>query len=149
MLLSLLEPAGFNSAALKTGDRNHLGFTYSFFCYLLSAQTGQTLNLSQWKARKDGEALCFHGEYNLEQWPSDVFITNPVKKTVGTPGWHSQLSIKLLISAQVMISGSWDQDLCWTLCWVWSLLGILSLPLPLPLPSPLSLSLKKNYKIWQ
>ena len=27
----------------------------------------------------------------------------------GAPGWLNQLSIQLLISAQVMISGSWDQ----------------------------------------
>ena len=59
----------------------------------------------------------------------------------GALGWLSQLSLHLLISAQVMIS--------WFMGWssmsgsaltVWSLLRILSLPLPLPLPFSLSLS---------
>ena len=55
----------------------------------------------------------------------------------GVPGWLSQLSIRLLISAQVMIPGLWDQSLCWALCCVWSLLRIFPMPLSLPLrPSP-------------
>ena len=31
------------------------------------------------------------------------------KTNIGAPGWHSQLSLQLLVSAQVVISGSWDQ----------------------------------------
>ena len=34
----------------------------------------------------------------------------------GVPGWLSLLSVGLLISAQVMISGSWDQALHWAPC---------------------------------
>ena len=34
----------------------------------------------------------------------------------GTPGWLSQLSVRLLISAQVMIPGSWDQAPRQALC---------------------------------
>ena len=49
-------------------------------------------------------------------------------------GWLSWLSVWLLISAQVMISWSWDQAPHWVLCWLWSLLGILSLSLSLSLP---------------
>ena len=29
------------------------------------------------------------------------------------PEWFSQLSVRLLISGQVMIPGSWDLALCW------------------------------------
>ena len=50
------------------------------------------------------------------------------------PDWLSQLSVGLLISAQVMISGSRDQAPCWTPYWAQSLLKILSLSLPLTLP---------------
>ena len=52
------------------------------------------------------------------------------------PRWLSQLSIQLLVFAQVMIPGSWDRAPCQTLGWVWSLLGILSLPLRPPLIPP-------------
>ena len=59
------------------------------------------------------------------------------KKYIGVPGWLSQLSIWLLILAQVMISESWDWALSQTLCSAWSLLEILS---PSLFPSmPLSL----------
>ena len=50
------------------------------------------------------------------------------------PTWLSQLSIGLLISAQVMIPGWWHRAPHPALHWVWSPLKILSLPLPLPLP---------------
>ena len=72
------------------------------------------------------------------------------KKEAGVPGWLSQLSILLLISAQVMISrfvsSSPESGSVLT---VWSLLGIsLSLPLsappPLVLMSFLSLSVSQN-----
>ena len=49
---------------------------------------------------------------------------------LGTPGWLSQLSIRLLILTQVM----WDRAPCRAPCWVWSLFKILC-PLSLyPLP---------------
>ena len=43
----------------------------------------------------------------------------------GAPGWLSQLSIQLLISAQVMISHSWDpvptgSMLSWESAWIFS-----------------------------
>ena len=60
------------------------------------------------------------------------------------PGWLSQLSIQLLISTWVMISGLWDWGACWAPRWVWSLLGILSLPLPVPSAHACSLPLKTN-----
>ena len=67
----------------------------------------------------------------------------------GAPGWLSWISIRLLISAQVIISGSWDLALCQAPHSARSLLDILSLSLPLclsPLPtlSLLSLSLNNN-----
>ena len=54
------------------------------------------------------------------------------KKSIyeGAPGWHSQLSIWLLVSAQVMIAGSWYRGLH-AQCGV---CVIVSLPLPLPFP---------------
>ena len=33
-------------------------------------------------------------------------LNMPIKRDSGAPGWLSQLSVQLLISAQVMISGS-------------------------------------------
>ena len=64
------------------------------------------------------------------------------------PGWLSQWSTRLLILAQVMIPGSWDQAWSHTPCWAWSLLKIFSpdpLPLPLSPANALSLSqIKKN-----
>ena len=38
-------------------------------------------------------------------------------KGFGAPGWLSHLSTWFLISAQVMISGLWDQAPLWALCW--------------------------------
>ena len=55
------------------------------------------------------------------------------KLPMGAPGWLSWLSVWLLISAQVMISGSWDRAPHRALPWAWTLLGILSLP-PSPFP---------------
>jgi len=57
-------------------------------------------------------------------------------KFVGAAGWLSQLSIRLLISAQVTIPGLWHRAPDWTLGWAQSLPKIPSLPVPLP---PLSL----------
>ena len=54
---------------------------------------------------------------------------------LGVPGWFGRLSVRLLISAQVMIS--WFVGLSpasGSVMIAWSLLGILSLPLFLPLP---------------
>ena len=44
------------------------------------------------------------------------------------PGWLSQLSVWLLIWAQVMILWLWDQAQCWDLPWAWTLLKIFFLP---------------------
>ena len=54
------------------------------------------------------------------------------------PGWLSLLSNWLLVSAQIRISGCWDQALLWALGLVWSLLRSLS-PSPSALHTPLSL----------
>ena len=72
-------------------------------------------------------------------------------KTLGAPGQLSQLSIRLLISAQAIISrfvGSSPES--GSALAAWSLLGILSLSLPLSLPllcsHALSLSLSLSQK---
>ena len=62
------------------------------------------------------------------------------KNSLGTHGWLSQLSIRLLISAQVMIPGSWDGALHLAQHRVWRLLKILSLS---PYPSPLLSKINK------
>ena len=68
----------------------------------------------------------------------------------GVPGGLHRLRVWLLVSVQVMISGSWDRTLYLAPCWVWSLLKILSFALPLPLPAvhtcACSLSLLKKIK---
>ena len=62
-----------------------------------------------------------------------------LKVSPGAPGWPSRLSIWLFISAQVMISGSWDQALCWA---QWDVCSRFS---PSPSASPhCVLSLSKN-----
>ena len=65
----------------------------------------------------------------------------------GAPGWLSRLSVRLLISAQAVIS--WFVSLSPTsgsVLTVWGLLGILCLPLPLPLPCQI-VNLKKKYTL--
>lgn len=47
---------------------------------------------------------------------------------LGALGCLSQLSIRLLISAQVMVMGLLDQTPCWAPCWVWVPVKILPLP---------------------
>ena len=44
--------------------------------------------------------------------------------------WLSQLNIRLLVLALVMISGSWDQGLYGALCSVGNLILFLSVPVP-------------------
>ena len=70
----------------------------------------------------------------------------PFKPTsTGAPGWLSQPSIQLLVSALVMTSR--NRAPREAPCWEWSLLKILSLPLPPPLPlalTPFS-ALKKRH----
>ena len=62
----------------------------------------------------------------------------------GVPGWLSLLSIRLLVSIQVMISQSVRlSPVPGSVLTAQSLLGILSLPLSLPLPLLLSVSLSK------
>ena len=61
---------------------------------------------------------------------------NYLKKTdLGEAVSLSRLSVWLLISAQVMISQSWDRAPPWAPRWTWRLLKIFSLPL---CPSPLT-----------
>ena len=64
----------------------------------------------------------------------------------GALGWLSGLNIWLLISAQVMIAGSWDWAPSQPPCWAWKLHKILCLPFPLPLSHSCSCSLSKKKK---
>ena len=68
-----------------------------------------------------------------------------IEYSTGEPGWLSWLSIWLLISAQVMISGFWDQALCCTQQGV-SLKIRYSLPLSLSFSPTPALSLSKVNK---
>ena len=60
--------------------------------------------------------LEFRGEQIA--WPSGVF--QGLHASLRNNGIQvlSQLSIQLLISAQVMVLESWDQTLSWALYWV-------------------------------
>ena len=78
-----------------------------------------------------------------------------LKLQPGEPGWLRQLSVGLLVSAQVMISRFHEFEPRLKLSTVRSLLGILGLPLALPLPHSPCLCLsrnklkkKKNRGIW-
>lgn len=93
--------------------------------------------------------------YIITRWTSNARIENSfifVKiLQFDTPGWLRQVSLRLLILAQVMISGSWDGAPHQAPRWAWSLLGILSfsLSLSLPLclhPFPHSCSVSKKKK---
>jgi len=44
------------------------------------------------------------------------------KNEIGAPGWFSWIDIHLLISAQVLISGSCVEAPHWAPHWAWSLL---------------------------
>ena len=59
----------------------------------------------------------------------------------GAPEWRSQSSVRLLVSAQVMISGSWDQALHGAPHSAGSLLEILSSSPSAPPTHALSFSL--------
>ena len=78
------------------------------------------------------KAVC---ETSLYLSPSNATWENTV-----APGWHSRLSVWLLVPTQVTVSGLWDQALHWVPCSVGSLLEILS---PCA-PALHSLSLSKN-----
>ena len=81
--------------------------------------------------------------------PQRYFLLNHILKskeksennkfTYRAPGWLSQLSLQLLILAQVMISELWDRALPGALSSVWSLFISLS---TLPPAHTVSLSLK-------
>ena len=68
----------------------------------------------------------------------EIYQCNDIYEVLlgGGPGWLSWLSIRLLVSAQVMISGSCDWALHQAPCSVESLLEVLSPPLPLPILLP-------------
>ena len=71
-----------------------------------------------------------------------VFIS-PINKNWGEPGELSQLRVRLLVLAQVMISQFVGSSPTWgSVLSKQSLLGILSLSPSLSAPSPLTLSLK-------
>ena len=82
-----------------------------------------------------------------------IYLINILKdKRGGTPGWLSQLSIRLRLRS--WSHSLWVRAPCQAVCWqlgAWSLLRILCLPLSLPLPHScslfLSLSLSQNIKI--
>ena len=89
--------------------------------------------MAGWQAQVSSHQLELHSEtFRVE-------VTCCLLKSWGggAPGWFSWLSIQLLISAQVMIPGLWDQAPVLDSVQVWSLLKIL----PLSLPPSLCLSL--------
>ena len=71
-----------------------------------------------------------HGEwFNESSWHLLPFL----RISKGAPRWHSRLSVRLLISAQVMISQFVSSSpASGSVLMVQSLLGILSLPLSAP-----------------
>lgn len=73
-------------------------------------------------------------------WSQESFQSLLEYKYSGASGWCSPLSSQLVVSAPVMISGSWDgaQHLARAL---WRVCLSFSCPLSLPLPTSLSLSL--------
>ena len=90
-----------------------------------------------------------HTVMRLSPESGSVLSVEPLKilSLHGAPGWLIQLSVQLLILAQVMISwftGS-SPALGFALI-VWSLLGILSPPLSAPTLLTRALSLKINLK---
>ena len=77
---------------------------------------------------------------------SSVVASTLKKCWLGAPAWLSQSSIRLLILAQVMISGSWDRVPRGAPC----LVELASLPLSLPFPMlALSLALSLSLSLSQ
>ena len=101
------------------------------------------MNEKHFRIMPDTECLV---NFIINMW---IFINSSYPRMclkaviVEVHGWLSQLSIHILISAQVMISRSWD----WALHWAWSLLKIFPCSLPSVLPLLLSLSLPLFKKI--
>ena len=57
---------------------------------------------------------------STDGWDSSTH--SPInKESTGVPEWIRRLSVQLLISGQVLTSGSWVQALHWAPCWMWSL----------------------------
>lgn len=77
-------------------------------------------------------------------WFEESILYLPLKfSTIRVLEWLSQLSVGLLLLAQVKIPGSWDRALSQALCWAWSLLEMLSFsPSVSPPAYTLSFSLK-------
>ena len=86
------------------------------------------------------DPLCCFMVHNLAGGPSHCSPVVIIKRGLRAPGWLSLLSVQLLVSAQVMILGSWNQALGQLHT---QLRVCLRFPLPLPLP-PLSLSLSNK-----
>ena len=89
---------------------------------LLSREPGAGLD------SQDLETMTWAEGRGLTHWAIQApQCAHILKVTVGPPGWLSELSLWLLILAQVMISGSWDPALHRALCSAGSLLPPLSL----------------------
>lgn len=69
------------------------------------------LNSTKIKKGKKGNQMEKHtgkkSTYEADENHIKHFATNLNLKKQGQPGWHSGLSVWLLVSAQVVISGSW------------------------------------------
>ena len=84
--------------------------------------------------------------YNLAAGFYTCRASDSKRSETGVPVWYSELSVQLLVLAQVVIWGLWDRAPSWTQHWPQSLLKLLS-PSPFAVPIlhptyPLSLSLK-------
>lgn len=78
-----------------------------------------TLGRVEWKTTEEGEDGGLHQENSLDgrSWKTQTGLRETQKWTeFGAPGWLSQLNVRLLISNQVLISGS-EFKLCWAPRW--------------------------------
>ena len=66
----------------------------------------------------------------------------------GAPRWLNWLRFQLLVLAQVMISGSWDQAPCQALHSAWRVLKMISLSLFLSLPVLLTCSCSRTHVLF-
>ena len=86
----------------------------------------------QWRTSScQSHAKCMNcGEQFISSALPHKGLHDDIKvRLLGAPGWLSWLSAWLLISAQVIIPGSWDRALSQAPSWAWSLLKILSFSL--------------------
>ena len=103
-----------------TGSAQYLLFRYSIVNIFVYNEVSKATLMGPLNFQSDFLRLMPHAGISF---PSPVFPCPRVNKNpnTGVLAGLSGLSVQLLILAQVLISGSSVQALCWAPCWAWNL----------------------------